>query len=125
MLLFNPPYVPSTQAELDSSRGVAKALVGGINGRQIVDRFLPFVPRLLNDFNNNQNFASIFHLFRLLSDNGVFYLVVLKANKIDQLLQLAGSLGLSGISVVWRKCGIETLGILKFSKNHGRQTELH
>lgn len=51
ILIFNPPYVPSTSEELKESRernlqgeGIDLAWAGGIDGREILDQFLPLIP---------------------------------------------------------------------------------
>lgn len=94
LLLFNPPYVVTEMDEL-GSKSLQAAWAGGKDGREVMDRV--FV--LLND---------------LLSSKGVFYLVALKQNKIDEIEKFLDKLGFKMEIVMNRKAGIENLFILKF-----------
>jgi release factor glutamine methyltransferase len=47
VLLFNPPYVPTDECELGFT-DIRASYAGGPNGRTVIDRFLPCVPRLLS-----------------------------------------------------------------------------
>eukprot|EP00080_Pristionchus_pacificus_P022207 PDM82227.1 methyltransferase [Pristionchus pacificus] len=94
ILLFNPPYVPTDQEEVDVS-DLARCWAGGARGITTLQRLLPTVPNLL-------------------SMGGLFYLVALKENGIDQLLK--HSERLRGSIVMERRAGIEYLYILKFER---------
>ncbi|CAJ0945817.1 unnamed protein product, partial [Mesorhabditis belari] len=93
ILLFNPPYVPT---ESEATTDIERTWAGGPTGRGTLDRFLPEVPRLL-------------------SSQGVFYLVALHQNDIPSLLN-HNEKELKGEIVMQRRCGIEHLYILKFSR---------
>lgn len=96
VLLFNPPYVVTPSCEV-RSRGIEASWAGGEKGREVTDRFLPLVSHLL-------------------SSSGVFYLVVIKENKTDEIEAVMTSAGLKMTVVKSRKAGREHLSILKFSK---------
>ncbi|XP_038274559.1 methyltransferase N6AMT1 isoform X1 [Dermochelys coriacea] len=97
LLLFNPPYVV-TSSEEAQSHGIEAAWAGGKNGREIMDRLFPLVPDLL-------------------STGGLFYLVTIKENNPDEILETTKKYGLRGTRVLSRQAGRETLTILKFSKS--------
>ncbi|KIZ03071.1 Methyltransferase small, partial [Monoraphidium neglectum] len=46
LLLFNPPYVPTPDEEVERD-GIARAWAGGYRGRRVIDRVLPLLPDLL------------------------------------------------------------------------------
>uniref|UniRef100_A0A7M4F5E1 Methyltransferase HEMK2 n=1 Tax=Crocodylus porosus TaxID=8502 RepID=A0A7M4F5E1_CROPO len=97
ILLFNPPYVvtPSEEAE---SHGIEAAWAGGKNGREVMNRLFPLVADLL-------------------STGGLFYLVTIKENNPDEILEIMKQCGLRGTKVLSRQAGREMLTILKFSKS--------
>ncbi|CAJ0954747.1 unnamed protein product [Ranitomeya imitator] len=99
LLLFNPPYVVTPSEEVGSN-GIEAAWAGGKNGREVIDRFLPLVPELL-------------------SSKGLLYLLVLKENNVDNVLEKMNSYGLQGSAVLSRQAGREHLTILKFWKSIG------
>uniref|UniRef100_A0A452J0M0 Methyltransferase HEMK2 n=1 Tax=Gopherus agassizii TaxID=38772 RepID=A0A452J0M0_9SAUR len=97
LLLFNPPYVVTPSEEVES-HGIEAAWAGGKNGREVMDRLFPLVPDLL-------------------SVGGLFYLVTIKENNPDEILETMKKYGLRGTRVLSRQAGRETLSILKFSKS--------
>ena len=97
VLIFNPPYVVTGPEEV-GSHSIEAAWAGGINGRQVIDRFLPLVHSLL-------------------SSKGVFYLVTINENQPLQILnELKSQYGLEGSVFKSRKAGIEGLSILRIHK---------
>ena len=47
LLLFNPPYVPTPDEEVERG-GIAAAWAGGYKGRKVIDRVLPLVDGLVS-----------------------------------------------------------------------------
>lgn len=78
ILLFNPPYVPTSTEEmllaqktaLDTSDELPAAWAGGIDGREICDAILPKIPSVLT------------------YPYGVAYIVALQENDIDDMLDV-------------------------------------
>jgi release factor glutamine methyltransferase len=66
-------------------------------GRNALDRLLPQIPTLLS------------------KPNGVFYLVALHQNNVDQLCSSMIDQGIKGTVCMKRRCGIELLYIIKFT----------
>ncbi|XP_018422844.1 PREDICTED: hemK methyltransferase family member 2 [Nanorana parkeri] len=94
LLLFNPPYVVTPSEEVGGN-GIQAAWAGGNNGREVMDRIFPLVPTLL-------------------SPKGSFYLLVLKDNNPDEIVEQLKSYGLQGSKLLSRKAGREHLIVLKF-----------
>jgi release factor glutamine methyltransferase len=77
--LFNPPYVPTPSEEV-GSEGIEAAWAGGVCGREVIDRLLPSVARLL-------------------SPRGRLYLVLVTENRPAEV---AAALAATGLSVATR-----------------------
>eukprot|EP00043_Microstomoeca_roanoka_P007639 m.73682 g.73682 ORF g.73682 m.73682 type:complete len:125 (-) comp13910_c0_seq1:171-545(-) len=77
--------------------GITAAWAGGVNGREVIDRFLPQVPLAL-------------------TDTGILYMVVIKENllggNLDSMLDLLP--GFQGEIILSRRAGPERLSIAKF-----------
>ncbi|KAM6438438.1 methyltransferase N6AMT1 [Rhynochetos jubatus] len=97
LLLFNPPYVVTPSEEVES-RGIEASWAGGEKGREVMDRVFPLVPDLL-------------------SPGGLFYLVTIKENNPDEILETMKKCGLEGSRVLSRQAGQEVLTILRFRKS--------
>lgn len=93
VLLFNPPYVVTEASELGSN-GIEAAWAGGKDGREVMDRVFPLLDSIL-------------------SDNGVFYLVCIKPNRVEDIGNVLKRLGFKMSIVLNRKAGIENLFVLK------------
>lgn len=93
VLIFNPPYVPTPSAEVGGN-GISAAWAGGLNGREVLDRLLPFVHQLL-------------------SARGVFYLIAVDENDPDDIATALAKYGLVTSTVVQRRDRNELLMVLK------------
>ncbi|XP_074758539.1 methyltransferase HEMK2 isoform X1 [Athene noctua] len=97
LLLFNPPYVVTPSEEVQS-HGIEASWAGGKKGREVMDRVFPLVPDLL-------------------SPGGLFYLVTIKENNPDEILEMMKKCGLEGTRALSRQAGQEMLTVLKFRKS--------
>ncbi|ELK32886.1 HemK methyltransferase family member 2 [Myotis davidii] len=97
LLVFNPPYVVTPPEEV-GSHGTEAAWAGGRNGREDMDRFFPLVPDLL-------------------SPRGLFYLVTIKENNPEDILETMKVRGLQGTTALSRRAGQEILSVLRFTKS--------
>lgn len=97
IILFNPPYVV-TESEEIVGQGLSRAWAGGINGREIIDKFLP----KLRDW---------------LHSKGVCYMITIKENKLDEIKENMLEFGFKTAVVKERKVLGEHLFVLKFWRN--------
>lgn len=106
VVLFNPPYVPTSLEELNdavsaAARGesfICAAWAGGPDGRLVTDRVLPALPLLLR------------------RPTGVAYVIALIANRIDDMIATVARAShgtMTGRVVVSRWTG-EQLSVIKF-----------
>ncbi len=93
ILLFNPPYVVTEAGELGSN-GIEAAWAGGKDGREVMDRIFPLLDRIL-------------------AKNGIFYLVCIKPNRVEDIGNVLAGFGFKMSVVLNRKAGIENLFVLK------------
>nr|CAD7603000.1 unnamed protein product [Timema genevievae] len=94
LLVFNPPYVVTDSEEVKGT-GVARAWAGGVKGREVMDRLFPDLPHLL-------------------SAQGVFYLVVISDNCLEEIEHILARLGFSMTVLNDRKIRGEHLLIVRF-----------
>lgn len=97
VILFNPPYVVTEYEEVLNDRLVFKTWAGGKNGRQVMEQVFSMIPEIL-------------------SDAGLFYLVVIKENDPEYILSAFQKLNMSGEIIHERKVRGEHLYILRFCK---------
>ncbi|KAI9338544.1 S-adenosyl-L-methionine-dependent methyltransferase [Obelidium mucronatum] len=98
VLIFNPPYVVTPSSEVGSS-GIEASWAGGVDGREVLDKFIPTIEGLL-------------------SEKGLFYLVTVKENKPAEIMQhMKDVYGLFSKVVLSRRAGIEGLSIIRFSRS--------
>ena len=76
---------------------ISGSWAGGVDGRQVIDRFLPTVPSLL-------------------SDNGLLYMIVVKENKISEICDSMKAINFEMTVVLERKAGAEHLMALRFNR---------
>lgn len=96
VIIFNPPYVPTPSSEVGVA-DVSAAWAGGLDGREVIDRFVPLLGA---------------HLTKPL---GCAYLVVVDANRPAEIARMAQALGLTTRVIATRRAFNERLSILKFS----------
>ncbi|XP_049282869.1 methyltransferase N6AMT1 [Anopheles funestus] len=109
LLVFNPPYVP-TQPTVDSleehidqfhltgeDQNLVHAWAGGVNGRIVIDRVLA-------------------DLHRLLSPEGIFYLLLLKENKPAEVLKQLQRTKFRGRIIKERRIRGEHLYVLRIER---------
>jgi len=95
ILIFNPPYVPTEEAEVSSKSLISQSWAGGHRGRTVMDQLFPIIPKIM-------------------SFNGTFYLLIVKENDQDDIFRVMKSHGWAGSIVKERRAGPEFLKVLKF-----------
>ncbi|KAJ8870496.1 hypothetical protein PR048_029519 [Dryococelus australis] len=95
VLVFNPPYVVTEV--VSGPDMLSRAWAGGAHGRQVMDCLFPDVPHLL-------------------SEQGVFYLLVIMENKPLEIQEQMASLGFEMTILKDRKIRGEHLLVLKFTR---------
>ncbi|ORX57768.1 S-adenosyl-L-methionine-dependent methyltransferase [Piromyces finnis] len=96
IICFNPPYVITESSDINSSL-IAASWAGGIKGREVTDRVLPYIPKLL-------------------APGGSFYLLLIQDNKPQEIVEIMESYNLKYQLIKKRKAGIEQQFVLKFTK---------
>ncbi|PWN44064.1 hypothetical protein IE81DRAFT_321722 [Ceraceosorus guamensis] len=98
ILLFNPPYVPTTEAEeaaAQADQAIAGAWAGGSMGTRLVDQLI------------EQGIETV------LAPRGIFYLVAIRANDPPALIRRLEARGLSAEIALQRRAGGEHLFIIR------------
>ncbi|CAO3680523.1 unnamed protein product [Umbelopsis ramanniana] len=96
ILCFNPPYAVTPSSEI-AGNGIEVSWAGGIDGREVIDAMLPYVKELL-------------------SDNGVFYLLLVSDNKPDEVVSLLQADGFNAHICLQRLAGREKQLIVKVTR---------
>lgn len=94
LILFNPPYVLTETDEL-LGNNLNCSWAGGSKGRVVIDRLLLKLPGLL-------------------SENGVLYMVILRENNPEEIVEILQNLNFSSEKILERKIPGEYLYIYKF-----------
>ena len=100
VLVFNPPYVPTSEEELQHAldhADISAAWAGGPRGRLVLDRLLP-------------------QLGTLLSPRGVFYLLGVRENAPDEIAALLREQGFTARTIAERRAQNERLFVMAFSR---------
>ncbi|XP_076623675.1 hemK methyltransferase 2 [Colletes latitarsis] len=97
VVVFNPPYVVTSDEEILDVKFLFKTWAGGTNGRKVMERVFSRIPTIL-------------------SDTGTFYLLVIKENDPEYILRIFKDLNMVGEIVTERKIRGEHLYILRFKK---------
>ncbi|XP_018021339.1 methyltransferase N6AMT1-like [Hyalella azteca] len=96
VLIFNPPYVVTPPEEV-AAGDLQHTWAGGRKGRQVLDRLMPEVPRLL-------------------TPQGRFYLLIERENDPEEINAIFRSMELFGKKILERKTGPEHLAIWVYTK---------
>jgi release factor glutamine methyltransferase len=96
LLIFNPPYVATSEEEYLNATLIEKSWAGGPNGRQTLDSFI------------TSGVAT-----NILRPDGAFFLVMIRKNKPNEFLQMALEYGFSGTIALERKTYLEHLYVVK------------
>lgn len=102
VIVFNPPYVVTESLEINDERLIFKTWAGGIDGREVMDKLFSHIPNIL-------------------SDKGFFYLVTIKENDPNSIIDLFDGFNMNGKIVLDRKVRGEHLHILRFTKKINKQ----
>uniref|UniRef100_R4FL64 Methyltransferase HEMK2 n=1 Tax=Rhodnius prolixus TaxID=13249 RepID=R4FL64_RHOPR len=95
LFVFNPPYVPSFEEEMLGM--LDKAWAGSGQGRSVINRLLPELPRIM-------------------SERCLGYLVAIEENQPTEIIKTINSMGFDCIIVARKKIIGEKLCIIRFSK---------
>uniref|UniRef100_A0A1A9WDM4 Methyltransferase HEMK2 n=1 Tax=Glossina brevipalpis TaxID=37001 RepID=A0A1A9WDM4_9MUSC len=95
LLLFNPPYVVTADEEIQNAKSdLVYSWAGGEHGREVIDILLAKLPEIL-------------------SPRGVLYLLLLKQNKPEEVLEILSKQGFKSEKFIERRIPGEYLYILK------------
>ena len=100
VLVFNPPYVPTSEDELSvaiASVDISASWAGGTRGRRVLDRLLPT-------------------LGRVLSPHGIFYLLGVAENDPEEISSLLRQQGLYSKVIAQRRAQNERLFVMRCTR---------
>ncbi|KAJ8979471.1 hypothetical protein NQ317_002821 [Molorchus minor] len=91
IIVFNPPYVVTNTEELNGL-GLNRAWAGGKDGREVINKVVCKLPSLL-------------------TPNGICYMVLLKDNKLDEIVIIMKDMGFESKVVLQRKIPVCNGGV--------------
>ncbi|XP_023939952.2 methyltransferase N6AMT1 [Bicyclus anynana] len=94
VVIFNPPYVVTETNECGGC-GIEASWAGGVKGREITDRLLHMIPKIL-------------------TPNGTFYLLLIEDNIPLEVVQIMSTYNYKSETVITRKVRNEQQLVLKF-----------
>jgi release factor glutamine methyltransferase len=94
LVVFNPPYVLTPSEEV-GSKDISASWAGGINGREVIDKFIKQSKTLTN---------------------AIIYLLLLNENDPKDVCEKMKEIGFDSRMVIYRKCGIEGLSVYCFKR---------
>ena len=97
VLVFNPPYVPTPSEEVQS-QGIEAAWAGGKQGREVIDQFLPLLPRLL-------------------APTGCCYMILVEENRPADVSRVLAQLGFTGEVIKSKRARNELLHVMKIVRS--------
>ncbi|GBP57223.1 HemK methyltransferase family member 2 [Eumeta japonica] len=96
VIIFNPPYVVTESSEC-GVKDISASWAGGAKGREVTDRLLHEIPKML-------------------ADDGVFYLLLIKENIPGEVVNIMFKLGYRSNLVIGRRVRNEHQLVYKFYK---------
>ncbi|XP_023210856.1 hemK methyltransferase family member 2-like isoform X2 [Centruroides sculpturatus] len=94
----NNTEIQIVRTDLVGGESLSSSWAGGIKGREVIDRFIPYISDLL-------------------SENGLFYLVIIKQNDYMDIARIMKAYDFHCTVVLSRRSGCEHLSVLRFSRN--------
>eukprot|EP00461_Guttulinopsis_vulgaris_P003744 UN03745 len=119
VLLFNPPYVPTYEHEVDNQNEddmIMNAYAGGSKGRDVLDKLIPQITRLISSSSETNNNPFIFYCVFLWPHNDITELNVL----LNDVMKKSSTQLIAHV-IKARQCGLEPLAILRFMTNETYQ----
>ncbi|CAK1550724.1 unnamed protein product [Leptosia nina] len=94
VVIFNPPYVVTESLECNSY-GIEASWAGGVKGREIIDKLLEMLPKIL-------------------TDQGIFYLLLIEENIPEEVVDLMMRKGYKSELIIMRRVKNEKQLVFKF-----------
>ena len=117
ILLFNPPYVPTPDEEVQGC-GIEASWAGGTDGRIVIDKFMPYVKDALSPGGTHSLTNSCTYLLTH-SYKGRCYMVLVSENKPKEITKYFTNQNLTVDIVLRRQAVNEGLLIMRITKPIG------